>query len=139
VASAFTAIPSAEQLGRPSGYTAQVAPAELRPEARNNLKPVLNPVGPTETVASIEHARDLRPPLPILLYNVAQVELPVLFEAETVATHIFAQAGIGAIWTITVLNFPLSAPRSCEISAFTAGSASSHCAQKPASSLRSQQ
>src|SRR5215469_10056193 len=59
----------------------------------------LLPAAPTETVARIEHAGDFRPPLPILVYNVAQVELRVLVEAETVATQIFAEAGVEAIWT----------------------------------------
>jgi hypothetical protein len=59
----------------------------------------LLPAAPAETVARIEHAGDFRPPLPILVYNVAQVELPVLVEAEAAATQIFAEAGVEAIWT----------------------------------------
>jgi hypothetical protein len=57
----------------------------------------LLPAAPTETVARIEHAGG--PPLPILVYNVAQVELPVLVEAEAAATQIFAEAGVEAIWS----------------------------------------
>lgn len=56
------------------------------------------PAAPTGAVARIEHAGDFRPPLPILVYNVAQAELPVLVEAEAAATQIFAEAGLGSIW-----------------------------------------
>jgi len=40
----------------------------------------------------------IRPRLPILVYNFAQVEPSVLVEAQAVATQIFVQAGIQPIW-----------------------------------------
>ena len=59
----------------------------------------LLPAAQTEKVARIEHGGDFRPRLPLLVSNFAQVELPVLVEAEAVATQIFAKAGVEAIWT----------------------------------------
>jgi len=58
----------------------------------------LLPAAQTEKVARIEHGGDFRPRLPLLVSNFAQVELPVLVEAEAVATQIFAEAGVEAIW-----------------------------------------
>jgi len=59
----------------------------------------LLPAAQTEKVARIEHGGDFRPRLQLLVSNFAQVELPVLVEAEAVATQIFAEAGVEAIWT----------------------------------------
>ena len=59
----------------------------------------LLPAAQTEKVARIEHGGDFRPRLPLLVSNFAQVELRVLVEAEAVATQIFAEAGVEAIWT----------------------------------------
>lgn len=59
----------------------------------------LLPAAQTEKVARIEHGGDFRARLPLLVSNFAQVELPVLVEAEAVATQIFAEAGVEAIWT----------------------------------------
>jgi hypothetical protein len=63
------------------------------------LSPPPLSAAPTETVARIEYGGDFRPKLPIRVYNIAQVELPVLVEAESVASQIFAEAGVEAIWT----------------------------------------
>ena len=62
------------------------------------LSQSLQPRASVERVARVEHGGAFRPRLPILVFNLAQVQLPVLVEAQAVMTQIFAEAGVEAIW-----------------------------------------
>jgi len=62
------------------------------------LSQSLQPRASVERAARVEHGGAFRPRLPILVFNLAQVQLPVLVEAQAVMTQIFAEAGVEAIW-----------------------------------------
>jgi len=76
-----------------------LVPLVLLSSSTNVLCQSLLPAEQTEKAAHTERGGDSRPRLPLLVSNFAQVELPVLVEAEAVATQIFAEAGVEAIWT----------------------------------------
>jgi hypothetical protein len=55
---------------------------------------------PTEKLSRLEHGRDFRPVLPILVYNFADIQPKVLAQAQAVATKIFSEAKLEPVWII---------------------------------------